>query len=96
MPRNKCTQVIEHRLSFSDFERKELKEYLDELTGEKQIVKIQKIGITVAAVGGAAAVGYIGWSLFQWAKGFWGVVGEAAGTGEAAWKQTGIYKFFFT
>lgn len=100
MPRNKCTQVIEHRLSFSDYERKELKEYIDELTAEKQVVKIQKIALTAAGGVAAAGVVYVGWVIFQWVKEATGWVGEVTGpataTIEAMWKQTGIYKFFFT
>ena len=100
MPRNKCTQVIAHRLSFSDYERKEIKQYLDTVTDEKTVINIQRIGLTVAAGAAAAGVCYVGWVGWQWVKYVTSFVSEvtetATGTAEAAWKQTGIYRFFFS
>lgn len=61
MPRSKPTQTIEHRISLSDFERKEMKELLDSRTQLNQINSYIEGGKGVLFAGSAFAIGYIGY-----------------------------------
>jgi len=61
MPRSKPTQTIEHRISLSDFERKELKELLDAQTKSTEIQNYIDGGKGILFAGSAFAIGYIGY-----------------------------------
>ncbi len=66
MPRKAPNEVIEHRITFGDFERKEFKETLDQFDKFKRTQQIQQMitnGVYVAAAGGIAWVGYNTWML---------------------------------
>ncbi len=55
MPRKAPNEVIEHRITFGDFERKEFKETLDQFDKFKRTQQIQQMitnGVYVAAAGG--------------------------------------------
>lgn len=58
MPRRKPTQIIEHRLSLSDYERSALKEFLIE---RQRIERLNAGSGVVASVGGVAVSG---WGVF--------------------------------
>ena len=55
MPRKAPNQVIEHRVTLGDYERKELKEALD--LRDKQVMFKNTLNTAGVAVGGAALVG---------------------------------------
>jgi hypothetical protein len=61
MPRAKPNQVVEHRISFSDFERKELKQMLDIRDKQVTIANYVNGGKAVLYGASALAVGYFGY-----------------------------------
>lgn len=78
MPRAKPTQVIEHRISLSNFERKEVKQLLDAQTlnnyvdlGIKGVVGVGAVGVGVGAV-------YVGYQGYLLAREIAAAAGEAA------------------
>ena len=64
MPRKAPQQVIEHRITLGDFERKEIKERLDSQDRLNNVKAIQQ-GVTSAAyLGGAAAMTWLGYQTW--------------------------------
>lgn len=61
MPRAKTTDVIEHRITLGDFERKEFKEYLDIRDNAQKIDNVIDAGKGILFAGSAFAIGYIGY-----------------------------------
>ena len=58
--------VLEHRITFGDYERAQFKEAVEAYNRDKWLENVPYIGISVAA--GAAAVGilYAGYGLYKW------------------------------
>jgi hypothetical protein len=67
----------EHRFTLGDFERKEIKEYLDQAT---KTAKLRNIGYSAAGIGAGAGVIFIGWSLWKMSQ----ALALAAGLGKEA------------
>ena len=64
MPRKAPTQVIEHRITLGDYERKEIKEALDVRDRQVMIDNVLNGSKAVLQVGGliaSAYIGYLGW-----------------------------------
>ncbi len=70
MPRAKTTEVIEHRITFGDLERKELKETLDLLDKDRKWNLGLKTAVGSAAVVGAVGIGYMGYLALLGIHGF--------------------------
>jgi len=70
MPRAKTTEVIEHRITFGDLERKELKETLDLIDRDRKFNIYAKTAIGTGAVVTAAGIGYLGYIALQGIFGF--------------------------
>ena len=54
MPRKAPSEVIEHRITFGDLERKELKETLDSISYRNYLAPLQSPVVSVALLGGGA------------------------------------------
>jgi len=54
MPRKAPKEVIEHRITFGDYERKELKETLDSMSYRNYLAPLQSPVVSVALLGGGA------------------------------------------
>ena len=65
MPRKAPTEVIEHRVTFGDFERKELKETLDILDKRSRLNTQVKTAGVVGAVGLGCATAWIGYQIME-------------------------------
>ena len=76
MPRAKTTEVIEHRITFGDLERKELKETLDLIDRDRKFNIYAKTAVGTGAVVAAAGIGYLGYIALQGIYGFVDVVSE--------------------
>ncbi len=76
MPRAKTTEVIEHRITFGDLERKELKETLDLMDKDRKFNIYAKAAVGTGAVVAAAGIGYLGYIALQGIYGFVDVVSE--------------------
>jgi hypothetical protein len=70
MPRAKITECIEHRITFGDLERKELKEHLDLLDKDRKFNLYAKTAVGTGAVLAGAWVGYMGYIALQGIFGF--------------------------
>ena len=70
MPRAKTTEVIEHRITFGDLERKELKETLDLIDKDRKFNLYAKTAVGTGAVVAAASIGYLGYIALQGIFGF--------------------------
>jgi len=72
MPRKAPKEVIEHRITFGDYERKELKETLDSMTYKNYLAPLQSPLVSVALLGGGAYLGLayaFDWWPFNESKG---------------------------
>lgn len=65
MPRKPPSQVIEHRLSLSDFERRELKQVIDSYQKNKALENAPKLMLGGAAVGAVALAAYVAYKLYD-------------------------------
>ena len=70
MPRAKTTEVIEHRITFGDLERKELKEHLDLMDKDRKFNLYAKTAVGTGAVVAAAGIGFLGYIALQGIFGF--------------------------
>jgi len=59
MPRKAPNQVIEHRVTFGDLERKEFKQTLDNLQKQQQLNFYADAGKTALYTAGAVGIGYL-------------------------------------
>lgn len=66
MPRKAPTDVTEHRITFGDFERKQLTQAIDAYNRDKWLENVPYMLIGTAAVGIATAVGFVGYALYYW------------------------------
>ena len=66
MPRKAPKEVIEHRLTLGDFERKQLTEFVDSYQKDKILENVPNIMLGTAALGIAAAAGLVGYALYYW------------------------------
>jgi len=64
MPRKAPDTVNEHRITFGDFERREVKQVLDAVDKQFNRIEFAQNAVAVAAVGGAAALGFASYSLY--------------------------------
>lgn len=70
MPRKAPNQVIEHRISFSDYERRELNKHLDKIVAADAFKHAPQIMLGVAGLGVAGMAGvllywFMGWDWFD-------------------------------
>lgn len=70
MPRKAPNQVIEHRISFSDYERRELNKHLDKIVTADAFKHAPNIMLGVAGLGMAGMAGvllywFMGWDWFS-------------------------------
>ena len=84
MPRKAPTEVIEHRISFSDKERKQIEELF---TISKTKVAVDGVTATLQAVGGALAGGGMFWASLGLVAWFGGgkIIDAAKSTTEKVW-----------
>jgi hypothetical protein len=66
MPRKAPKEVIEHRITLGDFERKQLVEAVDAYRRDKFAENVPNYIIAASAVGYAGALGLAAWSLYRW------------------------------
>jgi len=80
MPRRRADKVIEHRVSLSDGLHKEVKEVIKTNKQQSQIAMVgngAKATLNVVAVGGVAAVAYLGVKAYAEAKGVFPAVKQS-------------------
>lgn len=66
MPRKAPKEVVEHRITLGDYERKELKEAIDAYNRDKWFENVPYMIISIGAVGAAAGIGLAAYALYQW------------------------------
>ena len=66
MPRKAPKEVVEHRITLGDYERKELKEAVDAYNRDKWLENVPYMMIGIGAVGAAAGIGLAAYALYQW------------------------------
>jgi len=66
MPRKAPKEVVEHRITLGDFERKQLVQMIDAYQVDKVAENVPNYILGVAAVGAAGAAGLAAWSLYKW------------------------------
>jgi hypothetical protein len=84
MPRKAPNEVIEHRITFGDFERKELKETLDQIDAFKRTQQIHQAVTNGAYIVGAGAIAWLGYNT-------WLAVSDIFTGDEVGKNQTGGY-----
>lgn len=66
MPRKAPKEVVEHRITFGDYERKELKDAINAYQQDKFLENIPNVMLGVAGLGVAAGVGLVAYALYYW------------------------------
>tara|TARA_R110000824_G_scaffold363021_1_gene551063 strand:+ start:221 stop:772 length:552 start_codon:yes stop_codon:yes gene_type:complete len=66
MPRKAPKEVIEHRITLGDFERKQLVEAVESYRKDKMLENIPNIMLGTAGLVVAGTVGFVGYSLYYW------------------------------
>lgn len=66
MPRKAPKEVVEHRITLGDYERKELKEAIDAYNRDKWLENVPYMIISIGTVGAAAGIGLAAYALYQW------------------------------
>lgn len=66
MPRKAPKDVVEHRITLGDYERKQLVEAIDAYQKDKVLENVPNFMIGVAGLGFAAACGLVGYALYYW------------------------------
>lgn len=66
MPRKAPKEVVEHRITLGDFERKQLTEFVDSYQRDKILENVPNMMLGTAALGIAAAAGLVGYALYYW------------------------------
>lgn len=66
MPRKAPKEVIEHRITLGDFERKQLVEAIDSYRKDKIAENIPNYFLGVAGVGAAGAIGLAAYAFYKW------------------------------
>lgn len=66
MPRKAPKEVIEHRITLGDFERKQLVEAVDSYRRDKIAENIPNYIVATAAVGYAGALGIAAYAFYKW------------------------------
>ena len=66
MPRKAPKEVIEHRITLGDFERKQLVEAIDSYRRDKIAENIPNYFLGVAGIGVAGAVGLAAYAFYKW------------------------------
>ena len=80
MPRKAPDKVIEHRISLSNYERKEFQQYLD---AQKTAAYLQPFAGAIGPVAGVAAIGGIGYLVAAYLFDWWPFEGPDYATGFA-------------
>ena len=80
MPRKAPDKVIEHRISLSNYERQEIKEYLE---SQKTATYLAPFDVAIGPVAGVAAVGGIGYLVAAYIFEWWPFKGPDFATGFA-------------
>lgn len=74
MPRKAPSQVIEHRISMSDYERAQLKEIVAAYNRDKWLENVPNIlsgtAVTIASVGAV----YVGYQIYDTLRQHWGTI----------------------
>ena len=93
MPRKAPNEVVEHRITFGEFERRELKETLDTLDKQRKTNTQIKAGTTLAVAGIGAGTVWIGYQVFKQVNGIVDAVVESpAGNTVGGLFDTFLYK----
>ena len=66
MPRKAPKEVIEHRITLGDFERKQLTEFVDSYQKDKILENVPNLMLGTAALGIATVAGFVGYALYYW------------------------------
>jgi len=66
LPRKAPKDVIEHRVTFGDYERAKLDTLVDAYNRDKYLENIPSMMLGVAGLGAAAVFGVIGYALYYW------------------------------
>lgn len=66
VPRKAPKEVIEHRITLGDFERKQLVEAIDSYRRDKVLENIPNYFLGVAGIGVAGAVGLAAYAFYKW------------------------------
>jgi len=66
MPRKAPKEVIEHRITFGDFERKELKDAINSYQQDKILENVPNILMGAAGVVVAGTVAAVGYAVYYW------------------------------
>lgn len=77
MPRRAPTQVIEHRISLSDFERKEFKQTVDAIQIRQSLDSAGKFLVGASAVAVVGTTAYFTLRAYSWVKDIPKDLGEA-------------------
>jgi hypothetical protein len=84
MPRRAPTQVIEHRISLSDFERKEFKQTVDTIQLRQSLDSAGKFLVGASAVAVVGTTAFFTLKAYSWVKDIPKDLGEAvAGAGKS-------------
>ncbi len=66
MPRKAPKEVVEHRITFGDFERKELKDAINSYQQDKILENVPNIMLGAAGVVVAGTVAAVGYAVYYW------------------------------
>ncbi len=66
MPRKAPKEVIEHRITFGDYERKQMEQMIDAYQTDKIVENVPNFMLGIAGLGVAAAFGLVGYALYYW------------------------------
>ena len=66
MPRKAPKEVVEHRITLGDFERKQLTEFVDSYQKDKILENVPNLMLGTAAIGIATVAGFVGYALYYW------------------------------
>tara|TARA_R100001594_G_scaffold150183_1_gene210430 strand:- start:3759 stop:4328 length:570 start_codon:yes stop_codon:yes gene_type:complete len=66
IPRKAPKEVVEHRITLGDYERKQLTEFIDSYQKDKVVENVPNLMIGTAALGITAVVGFVGYALYYW------------------------------
>jgi hypothetical protein len=66
MPRKAPKEVVEHRITFGDYERKELRDLINSYQQDKILENVPNIMLGTAGLVVAGTVGFVGYALYYW------------------------------
>jgi hypothetical protein len=66
MPRKAPKEVVEHRITFGDYERKQMEQMINAYQTDKIVENVPNFMLGIAGLGFAAAAGLVSYALYYW------------------------------